>query len=366
MSIQQVDSNAIAIQSQLETISRRIMDSYPSSPRSDGSFAVLNNKDWFGPLPFLSVLRDAGKFMRLGDMLSRDSVKSRLASSSGISFTEFSYQLLQAYDFFHLRSTRDCRLQIGGGDQWGNIISGIDLISRKSSSTGSSKDAFGLTVPLLTTQSGEKFGKSAGNAVWLSSRKTSFFDFYQFFVRTADGDVDKLLRFLTFLSPLDINTVVREHRLNPDLRVAQKVLSAEVTKLVHGEQGLRYASIATDVLFGGDISRMNVDDVLFAFDNDPRLRDCSLGSDGMAPLSQLLVDTGICTSKGEVKKLVSNGGLYVSNKRILDPAVSITAGDFEKGRLLVVRKGKSNYYLLRPQLYHNCFKVSAGEGSVSA
>ncbi|KAG8906668.1 tyrosyl-tRNA synthetase [Tulasnella sp. 403] len=339
---------------------------------------VVNNLDWYQDMPVLDFLRLVGKHAKVNTMISRDSVSSRLHSSQGISFTEFSYQLLQAHDFYTLHTHHGCRLQIGGSDQWGNIVAGIDLIHRRKNdlpadhiteSPGTTTDAptppppkndqvFGLTIPLLTTPSGEKFGKSAGNAVWLNPSLTSVFDFYQYFIRVSDDMVRLLLPMFTFLPLQQVAEVITEHKVDPSQRVAQKVLAREVTELVHGCQAVRQAEAATTALFDCKDSKVRASDVVLALGNDPRLvfvkRDELVGTS----LTKLMAQHGRAKSRSEVNQVVKTGGFYMNSSKILDPRRTLQGTDLIDSGLVILRMGVDNHLVLavddlRPTPPHN-------------
>ncbi|KAJ1880632.1 tyrosyl-tRNA synthetase, partial [Kickxella alabastrina] len=294
----------------------------------------------------LSFLGQIGRYARVGTMIARDSVKSRLQSEQGISFTEFSYQLLQAYDFWYLYHHYGCRIQLGGSDQWGNITAGTDLIHRMpfgqdkddtgvitSRGRDSADDAYGLTIPLLTTASGEKFGKSAGNAIWLDESKTSAFDIYQFFVKTADTDVERFLKLFTLLPISEISRVMAEHHLSPEGFAAQRLLATEVTELIHGESGVNKALCATEVLFGNrldSIQKYSQDDFAEAFAHDQRMVSVSKNEVTGKSLGEIAVLVGSCKSKSEATRLARGGGLYWNNQPVDDskwvPSVTATNG----------------------------------------
>ncbi|KAG6857684.1 hypothetical protein H0H87_004100 [Tephrocybe sp. NHM501043] len=235
--------------------------------------AVTSNLQWHEDINLLEFLRTVGIHARVNTMLNRESVKARLTSQRGLSFTEFTYQLLQAYDFYHLNKTHSCTIQIGGSDQWGNILAGIELIGRLESpaSDVAEAEAFGLTTPLLTTASGDKFGKSAGNAVWLDTSLTSVFDFYQYFVKVDDADVEKYLKLFTLLGREEITSVMETHRAQPEKRTAQKRLAAEVTEIVHTDTGVSRALTLTRLLFESNYDGLTARQIISAFDGDPRL-----------------------------------------------------------------------------------------------
>ncbi|KAI9278277.1 hypothetical protein BDA99DRAFT_473370 [Phascolomyces articulosus] len=315
---------------------------------------VLNNYSWFSGMTALEFLGDVGRYARVNTMLAKESVKSRIESTQGISFTEFSYQLLQAYDFWYLYQNHECRVQLGGSDQWGNITAGIDLINKRRGSADEEEEknnlenrAFGITIPLLLTSSGEKFGKSAGNAVWLDETKTSYFDFYQFFMKTADADVGKYLSMFTLLSKEQVGNIMDEHQKNPEQRKAQQLLADETTELVHGLDGVKKAQVATKVLFGGDIGNVSGQEIVDAFEHD---------SSRMVTLDRSVVVNGnldmVATlakatrSKSEAQKLVKAGGMYLNNIRVTDPRHKISESELIDGKVCVLRAGKASYYIV--------------------
>ncbi|GAA5936354.1 hypothetical protein JCM10213_000291, partial [Rhodosporidiobolus nylandii] len=258
----------------------RRRDGKVEEEKAEGSIRIVNNMDWLGGVSLLEFLSTVGKMARVSTMLSRESVKSRLDSSSGLSFTEFSYQLLQAYDFLRLHRDLGCTMQLGGSDQLGNIVSGVDMIRRdnflrsgkaeEGEAAKGDDPAFGLTFPLLTTASGEKFGKSAGNAIWLDPSMTSPFELYQFFLRTTDEEVEKYLKIFTFIRVVELEGIMHDHKAQPKNRIAQKVLAAEATELIHGSEGLRQALAATSVFYGSDLaSRSDIPSLISALDAAP-------------------------------------------------------------------------------------------------
>ncbi|ORZ35698.1 tyrosyl-tRNA synthetase [Catenaria anguillulae PL171] len=335
-----------------------------------GKVDVVNNKHWTSKLSLIDFLDQVGRHARVSAMLARDSVASRMQSDQGISFTEFTYQLVQANDFAHLHRERGCTLQIGGSDQWGNIVAGLDLIRRTCSSSGASAGTdgddndndkvFGLTLPLVTTSTGEKFGKSAGNAVWLDPAMTSPYDYFQFWMRTHDADVGTYLKMYTLL-PLDhIAHVMHAHAQRPEDRSAQNVLASEMTELVHAPEALSKVKKMSGMLFAKDgkgirdvVDREGgVGEVVAAFEGDPRLirvRWADLG-DGTAPASvaEVFAKAGACRSKSEAIKLAKKGGLYLNQDRITDAqAQKLTRADLIGGQLCLLRTGKSNYWILQ-------------------
>jgi len=305
------------------------------------SVTVLNNNDWLSKYSFIDFLRDIGKHFRMGAMLGKESVRSRLSSEAGMSFAEFSYQLLQAYDFLELYDREKCCLQIGGSDQWGNITAGTDLVRRLRGA-----DVYGFTIPLLCDGSGQKFGKSEGNAVFLDEKKTSCYEFYQFFFRAEDGDVIKLLKVFTFLSLDKIESYAVELKKNPDERLAQRKLAEEVTRLVHGQEGLDKAMAASKVLFGGAIDGVRSDELLSIFADVPSAELSSDRVNGVVVVD-LAVSSGMCRSKGEARRLIESGGLYVNNRRVESIDEKVIAAQIIDGRVVVLRSGKKNFYLVR-------------------
>lgn len=303
---------------------------------------LVDNADWTAPLSFLDFLRDIGKHFSVNQMLAKDSVKSRMEGDNGISYTEFSYQLLQAHDFYHLRKANNCELQIGGSDQWGNITAGTDLVRKKLGVA-----AWGWTFPLITKADGTKFGKTEGGAVWLDPQKTSPYKFYQFFINTEDAKVSEYLRKFTFLSRAEIETLEAAHAANPGAREAHKALAREVTKLVHGEAALDAAVKASAILFGAEIGDTSEETFRDVVGEVPTKAISAAQIDGAGtPLIELLVHAGLCPSKGQARKDIDGGGIYVNNVKSPDNARTITAADLLFGQYLLLRKGKRSYAVL--------------------
>jgi tyrosyl-tRNA synthetase len=311
--------------------------------RSPNAARLVNNLEWLGSIDLLSFLRDAGKHFTVNYMLAKESVQRRLATEEGISFTEFSYLLLQAWDFLQLSDRHGCVLQLGGSDQWGNITAGIDLIRKLRG-----KKAHALVMPLVTTSSGVKFGKTEAGAVWLDPNRTSPFRFYQFWLNTPDSDVDSYLRFFTFLKQDDIEELRAVTRRAPEQREAQRVLAREVTGIVHGTDHVARAERASKVLFGEDIATLSADEVLAVFDDVPstEVRTEELGTDGIG-LLDVLARVGLAPSKGEARRLVQQGGIYLNNRRLTDPASRVTKEQAIEGRLLLFRKGQRQNHLIK-------------------
>ncbi len=305
---------------------------------------LVNNYDWTGSVTFLEFLRDIGKHITVNSMIAKDSVRSRMEDrNTGISFTEFSYMLMQGYDFYHLRKTFNCELQIGGTDQWGNITVGTELTRKK---LGAS--AWGLVFPLLTKADGSKYGKTATGTVWLDPKKTSPYRFYQFFVNTDDADVIKLLKTLTFLSQEEISTLEKELKANPGARAAQKALAKEMTVLVHGPEALAAALKASEILFGGSLDGITEDIFNDVAGEVPtrELEPAKLEGAG-SPIADLIVHAGLENSKGAARKALEAGGIYLNNVRVPDHAKAVTSADLLFGKYLLLRKGKKSYAVLK-------------------
>ncbi|KAI0355554.1 hypothetical protein OH77DRAFT_1495863 [Trametes cingulata] len=305
---------------------------------------VQNNLNWLKDLNLLEFLRTVGFHSRVNTMLARESVQARLSSQQGISFTEFTYQLLQAYDFLTLHRDFGCTIQIGGSDQWGNIIAGIELINRAHSAPGSLQEGapekgFGITTPLLTTASGQKFGKSAGNAVSLNEEDTSVYDFYQFFLRSSDADVGRYLKMFTLLPQEKIDSVMESHAQSPEARAAQRLLAEEVTELVHGQDGVARAQLATKLLYERDISTARADDVVAALRGNPVLHLCEPSEVIDVPLIKLAATLRLAASNSAARQLVSAKGLYLNNTPVADVHQKLSTGDLIDGRLAFLRAG---------------------------
>ena len=304
---------------------------------------IVNNMDWLGNISMLDFLRDTGKYFTINYMLAKDSVKNRMERESGLSFTEFSYMLLQSYDFYHLHTTMGCDLQCGGSDQWGNITAGSDLIRRQ---TGDA--VYGLTYPLIKKSDGTKFGKTAGGAVWLDPKRTSPYKFYQFWLNTDDSDVINYLKFFTFFDEETINELEAETKEHPEARAAQKALAVEMTKMMHGETALENARQASQALFGGDIIGLSAEDIHDIFSEVPSfdMPADHFGGEGLNVID-VLTGTGFLKSKGEARRGIQEGGIYVNNRRVADPAMNITISDFIEGKYLILRRGKKNYFMVK-------------------
>ncbi|HTV76281.1 MAG TPA: tyrosine--tRNA ligase [Candidatus Baltobacteraceae bacterium] len=303
---------------------------------------LVDNASWTQNISYLDFLRDIGKHFSVNQMVAKESVRARMEDrETGISYTEFSYMLLQAFDFMVLARDQNCELQIGGSDQWGNITAGIDLCRKKLG-----KSVFGLTLPLITNADGTKFGKTEAGAVWLDPKKTSVYKFYQFWINTDDRDIVRYLKFFTLRrSKEEIDALAQKHQKNPENREAHRALAAEMTYLIHGEEAMLRAQIASAVLFGagGDILDSNIN---FFEDIDgevptQKIEKSKLDGDGL-PLVELIVQTGLCPSKSQARKDLEAGGIYVNNNRERELHRAITVKDLIHGHVLL-RKGKKNY-----------------------
>ncbi|EUC64179.1 tyrosine-tRNA ligase [Rhizoctonia solani AG-3 Rhs1AP] len=354
MSVDTIDKNKNRLAMQLERFFRlgteRAAKYIKINPEELVSPKVLDNLSWTSNLTLLDFLRDVGKHAKVNVMIARDSVKSRLESSQGISFTEFSYQLLQAHDYFHLYTNHGCRLQVGGADQWGNIVAGTDLIRRRytpheAQEQEQPEPAFGFTVPLLTTPSGEKFGKSAGNAVWLDPEMTPALDFYQYFVRQPDASVGSLLRIFTFLPLNQIEEIMSNHEDDPGKRHAQRTLAHEATSLVHGENMAHQAAAASRVLYESNIHSASLASFKDSLRGDRRLMILPSSKLLTTPLGSLLVEGGLVKSKGQADTLAKQGGLQLNGSKESNPRRMLRANDFVNGEVAVIRKGNEHLVL---------------------
>jgi tyrosyl-tRNA synthetase len=307
------------------------------------SALLVNNFDWIGPISYLDFLRDIGKHFPVNMMLAKDSVKGRIDRESGISYTEFSYMLVMAYDFVHLHQKYGCQLQIGGSDQWGNITAGIDLARRMNS-----VQLYGLTNPLLTKSDGGKMGKTESGTVWLSADRTSPYQFYQYWINIDDADAGKCLRFLTEVLREEVESLDAARSADPGKRESQRRLAEEITRLVHGEEGLATARRATEIFFGAEISQLNDGQLAEIFADVPsrELPRERLAGEGL-PLIDALVESGLSKSKGDARRTIQQGGAYVNNRRMADLDARLKPTDLASETVLVLRSGKKSYALLR-------------------
>ncbi len=304
---------------------------------------LVDNASWTANVSYLDFLRDVGKHFSVNQMVAKESVRARMEDrDAGISYTEFSYMLLQAFDFSVLYEKYGCELQIGGSDQWGNITAGIDLIRKKLGKT-----AYGLTLPLITNADGSKFGKTEAGAIWLDPKKTSVYRFYQFWVNTDDRDVVRYLKFFTFLSKEEIEALEKKHAENPGAREAHKALAKTVTDLIHGSGATAEAVRASEILFGGELKGVAESTFSEIVGEAPtkEIDKAKLGGAGLS-LVELLVHSGLCSSKGQARKDIEGGGVNVNNIREPNVQRAVTSNDLLFGKHLLLRKGKKNYVVL--------------------
>ncbi|UYZ21082.1 tyrosine--tRNA ligase [Mesobacillus jeotgali] len=328
--LEQVQVNVDGIRKQLEQI---------FSVEGENAAMMVNNYDWAGSMDVVTFLRDFGKHVGVNYMLAKDTIASRL--ETGISFTEFTYTILQAMDFYHLYEKHGCKMQIGGSDQWGNITTGLELI-RKMSDEGSK--AFGLTIPLVTKADGTKFGKSESGAVWLDPEKTSPYEFYQFWINTADADVVKYLKFFTFLEKEEIEALEKAVKEEPHLRKAQKALAEEMTRMIHGEESLQQAIRISAALFSGDIKNLSADEIKQGFKDVPSF---TVEGEEEQGLVDLLVAAKISPSKRQAREDVSNGAVSLNGERVTDTAYVLSDADKIEDQFTIVRRGKKKYFMIK-------------------
>jgi len=307
---------------------------------------IVNNYDWFKGLGFIDFLRDVGKHITVNYMMSKDSVKKRIEGETGISYTEFAYQLMQGYDFYWLYQNKNCKLQMGGSDQWGNITTGTELIRRKAGGEG-----FAFTCPLITKTDGGKFGKTEKGNIWLDAEKTSPFQFYQFWLNAADADAEKWIKIFTLISKEEIAALQLSHSTDPGLRILQKRLAEAVTTFVHGKEEFEVAKQTTEQLFGKqqDINLKELDEpsLLAAMEGVPVHAISSGFIEEGIDIVSFLAETGIFSSKGEARKMVQGGGILLNKEKIGDINFKIDQSALLSGNYIVVQKGKKNYFLVK-------------------
>ncbi|RSK25356.1 tyrosine--tRNA ligase [Bhargavaea beijingensis] len=329
LSEEQLSHNVAGIRGQLE----QIFDF------SDENAALMvNNKDWFGKMTAIDFLRDYGKLLSVNYMLAKENVATRL--ETGISFTEFSYMLIQGADFNHLYDHYNCRVQVGGSDQWGNITTGLEVIRKTHDENAK---AFGLTIPLVTKADGTKFGKTAGGNVWLDPEKTSPYEFYQFWINAADADVIKYLKIFTFLSKEEISELEKAVEEEPHLREAQKTLAEEMTRVIHGDEALAQAERITAALFSGDLKSLSVSEMKDAFKNVPSYETVKEDRN----IIDLIVDAGISPSKRQAREDVTNGAISINGERVKDLDYTIDASDRLDDAFTIIRRGKKKYTMIQ-------------------
>ncbi|HHV8921204.1 TPA: tyrosine--tRNA ligase [Staphylococcus aureus] len=327
---EQVDKN-------IEGISKQMHNIFEFG--TDHGAVLVNNRDWLGQISLISFLRDYGKHVGVNYMLGKDSIQSRL--EHGISYTEFTYTILQAIDFGHLNRELNCKIQVGGSDQWGNITSGIELMRRMYGQT----DAYGLTIPLVTKSDGKKFGKSESGAVWLDAEKTSPYEFYQFWINQSDEDVIKFLKYFTFLGKEEIDRLEQSKNEAPHLREAQKTLAEEVTKFIHGEDALNDAIRISQALFSGDLKSLSAKELKDGFKDVPQV---TLSNDTIN-IVEVLIETGISPSKRQAREDVNNGAIYINGERQQDVNYALAPEDKIDGEFTIIRRGKKKYFMVNYQ-----------------
>ncbi len=304
---------------------------------------IVNNYDWLGSISYIDFLREVGKYFTVNAMLAKESVKRRIESEDGITFTEFSYMLLQAYDFLVLYDRFNCTLQMGGSDQWGNIVAGADLIRRLRTAK-----AYGIVSPLVTSSTGVKFGKTEAGAVWLDSERTSPYRFYQYWLNTDDADAIQYLKYFTWLDEAEIAALESELKEKPEKREAQRTLAREITRMTHGETALQNAERASQVLFGGEMEGLRAAEVQDIFQDVPssEVEKSRLQGEGL-PMVELLALSGLLPSKGEARRMIQQGGVYLNNRPVAEAQKTVSLADSIEGRFLVLRKGRKNYHLVK-------------------
>lgn len=327
---EQVDKN-------IEGISKQMHNIFEFG--TDHGAVLVNNRDWLGQISLISFLRDYGKHVGVNYMLGKDSIQSRL--EHGISYTEFTYTILQAIDFGHLNRELNCKIQVGGSDQWGNITSGIELMRRMYGQT----DAYGLTIPLVTKSDGKKFGKSESGAVWLDAEKTSPYEFYQFWINQSDEDVIKFLKYFTFLGKEEVDRLEQSKNEAPHLREAQKTLAEEVTKFIHGEDALNDAIRISQALFSGDLKSLSAKELKDGFKDVPQV---TLSND-TTNIVEVLIETGISPSKRQAREDVNNGAIYINGERQQDVNYALAPEDKIDGEFTIIRRGKKKHFMVNYQ-----------------
>ncbi|MCO5241800.1 MAG: tyrosine--tRNA ligase [Chitinophagaceae bacterium] len=314
------------------------------NPALKNSAELVNNYDWFGKIGFIEFLRDAGKHITVNYMMAKDSVKKRIEGDTGISYTEFAYQLMQGYDFYWLYKNKGCKLQMGGSDQWGNITTGTEFIRRKAGG-----EAFAFTCPLITKADGGKFGKTEKGNIWLDEEKTSPYQFYQFWLNASDEDAGKWIKIFTFLSPEEIAMLLEQHHKNPAGRLLQKSLAKEVTLFIHGEEQYQKAVETTEKLFAGQnapvetLSAEDLENMEGVIKFEYPIQKIQEGID----IVSFLAETGTFPSKGEARKMIQNGGVSINRSKIDSIAKKMNTDDLLHDQYILIQKGRKNYYLVR-------------------
>ena len=330
----------------LESVKKQLEKFLDFNSEKENAAEMVNNYDWFKEITFLDFIRDVGKHISINYMMAKDSVRKRLEGENGMSFTEFTYQLVQGYDFYWLNKNKNCKFQFGGSDQWGNIVTGTELIRRKSGG-----EAFAFTCPLLTKSDGGKFGKTEKGNVWLSPDKTSPYSFYQFWLNTGDADAERFIKIFTFLSKEEIDELVQQHNGNEHMRILQKKLAEELTCLVHSRKDYEFAVKASSILFSNDtaqtLKELNEDQLLQVMEGVPSIEVERKILKENIDLISLLADTKIFSSKGEARKMLTGGGVFLNKEKVIDVDAKINEDVLLNKKYLLVQKGKKNYYLLK-------------------
>ncbi|WP_144511031.1 tyrosine--tRNA ligase [Bacillus sp. FJAT-22090] len=326
---EQIDKNVSGIKTQME----RIFDF-----KTENGAQMVNNHDWIGPMSVIEFLRDFGKLININYMLGKDSIASRL--DSGLSFTEFAYTLIQGIDFNHLFNTYNCKVQVGGSDQWGNITTGLEVIRKTHEEE---TKAFGITIPLVTKADGTKFGKSASGSVWLDAKKTSPYEFYQFWINTADADVIKYMKIFTFLERSEIEAFQETIENEPHLRKGQIALAEEMTRLIHGQEALDQAVRISQALFSGNLKELTADEMKDAFKDVPSVEMTKETKN----IVDFIVEAGVSPSKRQAREDVTNGAISVNGEKVTDLAYEVGEADRLEDEFMIIRRGKKNYKMIK-------------------
>ncbi len=338
LSEEDLERNLKGIQKQLEQ--------FLDFNSGDNSAVIVNNFDWFKNYTFLDFIRDAGKHITVNYMMAKDSVKKRLESEVGMSFTEFTYQLIQGFDFYHLWKNNNIKLQMGGSDQWGNIVTGTEFIRRKAGG-----QAFALTSPLIKKSDGTKFGKTEGGNIWLDSQRTSPYKFYQFWLNSTDEDAQNYIKVFTFMTKEEVDALIAQHNQAPHLRILQKALAEDVTRRVHGEEALQTSLKTTEFLFGNGslefLSSLSDEEVVAVFEGVAQYKvEKPFIDNGVDILTLLAEHTQIFPSKGEARKMIQGGGVSLNKEKIADANEVISSSNLINNKFIVAQKGKKNYFLI--------------------
>lgn len=340
--------NETTLRHNQEAIKKQLAHFLDFESNADNAAILVNNYDWMKDFSFLGFIRDVGKHITVNYMMAKDSVKNRISSdaSEGMSFTEFTYQLVQGYDFLHLYNDKNCTIQMGGSDQWGNITTGTELIRRIGNGKG-----FAITCPLITKSDGSKFGKSEGGNVWLDANRTSPYKFYQYWLNSSDGDAEKYIKIFTFLDKETIDTLVKEHQKTPHLRILQKRLAEEITVMVHSKEDLGNAVKASNILFGNstgdDLKKLNEQTFLDVFDGVPQAEVSKSDIDnGLDIIGALAERTGFLKSNGEARRALKENSISVNKEKVKED-YKITSSDLINNKFVLLQRGKKNYFILR-------------------